>query len=70
MKTPVSSADLNDLLGPVWWIMEGKSFGTYDKSSIKPQLMNYLNKYSMTPIAGIGALVALVLLTMLGFLLW
>lgn len=70
MNKPVTAADLDQLLGPVWHIMQGGSMGSYDMSTVKPQLMSYLKTYAIQPIAGVGALFVLVLLLLALLLFW
>jgi hypothetical protein len=70
MNKPVTAADLDQLLGPLWHMMDGQAMGAYDMSQLQPNLMSYLKTYAIQPIAGVGALFVLVLLLLALLLFW
>ncbi|KAF8068235.1 Low molecular mass early light-inducible protein HV90 [Scenedesmus sp. PABB004] len=70
MRTPVSAEDLDSLLAPVWWVVQGRAFASFDKAALKPELIAYLKRYSIQPIAGVGALYALTILSLLLIVAW
>jgi hypothetical protein len=67
MNKPVTAADLEQLLTPLWNQLNGLPM---DLPAAKPQLISYLKTYSIQPIAGVGALFVLVLLLMALLLFW
>jgi len=70
MQKAVPAEGMDVLLEPLWLVLDGQSFSSYDLSKLKPELTNYLKKYLLEPIAGIGAMFCVVLLSLLVFLLW
>jgi hypothetical protein len=70
MNKPVTEADLDQLLAPVWNMMGGGAMGQFDLATMQPKLMGYLKTYAIQPIAGVGALFVLVLLLLALLLFW
>jgi hypothetical protein len=70
MKTPAPADNIYEVLSPVWWVMDGKPISSYPLSTFWPQLANYARNNGRVPAASIGALSALVLLSLVFFLLW
>lgn len=71
MKTPVSQDDLQKLVTAAQGFLPGSSSSEKpDMGTIKQDLIDYVKKYSIQPIAGVIAMFALVILSLLVFLLW
>jgi len=70
MRQPAPADNIYELLSPVWWVMEGKPISSYPISTFWPQLVGYARHNGRVPVDGITALCALVLLSLLFFVLW
>lgn len=69
MKTPVSAEDLDKIITVVQGLLPGSSQPA-SSTNVKQDVTDYIKTYSLQPIAGIVSMFALVLLSLLVFLLW
>lgn len=70
MKQAAPADNIYELLDPVFWVMDGQSLSSYPLGPSVGQLVNYVRTNGKAPIAGIMALCALVLLSLVFFVLW
>lgn len=70
MRQPAPADNIYELMDPVWWVMDGKSLSSYPLGPWVGELVNYARHNGKAPIAGITALCALVLLSLVFFVLW
>lgn len=71
MQTPVSQDDLQKLITALQGFLPGSSGSNKpDMATVKQDLIDYVKKYSIQPVAGVIAMFALVILSIVVFLLW
>jgi hypothetical protein len=69
MQQPAPAANIVELLAPAWWLMDGKPLGQFPLREFWPVLLGYVRS-NPVPVACVGALCALVLLSLLLFVTW
>lgn len=70
MQQPAPADNIYELLSPVWWVLDDKPLSSYPMGSFFGQLIAYARTNGKAPFAGITALCALVLLSLVFFVLW
>lgn len=70
MRQPAPADNIYELLDPVWHVMDGHPLSSYPLGPFIGQVVNYARSNGKAPIAGISALCALVLLSLVFFVLW
>lgn len=70
MRRPAPLTAFDGLLAPLWRALGGDAAANASAPGLQAAVTSYMRNHAIAPIAGIGALFCLVLLSLLALLLW
>jgi hypothetical protein len=70
MQQQAPAASIMEVLSPAWWLLDGKPLAQFPLGGFLAAAARYVRTNGAVPIACVGALCSLVLLSLLVFVTW